>query len=159
MESHNKLETLVTTSSGSNGDANVTMTPNISASAASTKMDDEQSFVMIPEVMIPEVMRLAPGETSNFQRLIVQSGASGRYFEDILNSFGTPQEVVLLANPNQRPYKHWQNWHQRGGQKTEEDKDTDKGDNVKEYKASEWVHKAREYQDKEDKTPTKTSPA
>ena len=154
MESHNKLETLVTTSSGSNGDGNVTMTPNISASAASTKMDDEQSFVMIPEVM-----RLAPGETSNFQRLIVQSGASGRYFEDIQNIFGTPQELVLLANPDQRPYKQWQNWQQRGGQQREEDKDTDKGDNVKEYKAREWVHKASEYQDKEYKTPTKTSPS
>ena len=110
MESRHKLEKLVTTSSGSNGDGNVTMTPNISASAASTKMDDEQSFVMIPEVM-----RLAPGETSNFQRLIVQSGASGRYFEDIQNTFCTPQELVLLANPDQRPYKQWQNWQQRGG--------------------------------------------
>ena len=112
MQTHNKIDKLLTTSSSSNAAANVTMrAPNMSASAASAKMSDEENVGMIPEVM-----RLAPGDSGKLQRLIVQSGASGRYFEDIQNTFGTPQELVLLANPDQRPYKQWQNWQQRGAE-------------------------------------------
>ena len=68
---------------------------------------------------------------------------------------------MLLANPDQRPYKQWQHWQQREGQQREEDKDTDKGDKDKEYKAREWepgVGAIRPYQGadvryKDSKTP------
>ena len=173
MQTHNKIDKLLTTSSSSNAAANVTMrAPNMSASAASAKMSDEENVGMIPEVM-----RLAPGDSGKLQRLIVQSGASGKYLPDIEKIFGTPQDLLLLANPDQRPYKQWQQreegtqghtssadprkqWQQwQQWEQWEEDKDKGKGDKDNEYKAREWVHKAREYQDKEDKTPTKTSPA
>ena len=151
MQTHNKIEKLLTTSSSSNAAANVTMrAPNMSASAASAKMSDEENVGMIPEVM-----RLAPRDSGKLQRLIVQSGASGKYLPDIEKIFGTPQDLLLLANPDQRPYKQWQQreedprkqWQQ--WEQWEEDKDKGKGDKDNEYKAREWepgVGASRPYQ-------------
>ena len=143
MQTHNKIDKLLTTSSSSNAAANVTMrAPNVSASAASAKMSDEENVGMIPEVM-----RLAPGDSGKLQRLIVQSGASGKYLPDIEKIFGTPQDLLLLANPDQRPYKQWQQreedprkqWQQcEQWEQWEEDKDKGKGDKDNEYKAREW---------------------